>query len=370
MQAEKAKHIEALMRLALELAEATPKRVSPNPRTGALIFRGTEVLGQGRHEYFGGPHAEVNAIRDAGENLRGAGMVVTLEPCCHYGKTPPCTDAIIRAGITEVHIGMRDPNPLVAGKGIEILKAAGIRVRCGILRESCEDVNQPFIKMMTVQLPYVIAKAAITLDGFMADSAGNSKWISAPESRRLVHKMRTEYDAVLAGMGTVLADDPELTARDAGGEQPLRVIYDPRGSLETNVKLFQNVAAAPLCVICGNHAREKWKKDMEKHGARLIAVEEDGQKGLAEGLRELGRQGIQSVLVEGGAAVHNMLAAEDAIDRLELFIAPKLLGKGLPAMRIPGRLMPQAKTFYSAQWRQSGPDMHFSGIFKHYTGEQ
>lgn len=370
MQAEKAKHIEALMRLALELAEATPKRVSPNPRTGALIFRGTEVLGQGRHEYFGGPHAEVNAIRNAGVNLQGAGMVVTLEPCCHHGKTAPCTDAIIKAGISEVYVGMRDPNPLVAGKGIEILKAAGIRVRCGILRESCEDVNQPFIKMMTVQLPYVIAKAAITLDGFMADRRGNSKWISSAGSRRMVHKMRSEYDAVLVGMGTVLADDPELTVRDIAGDQPLRVIYDPRGSLSAESKLIKSINRAALCIICGKKASEEWKKEMDKYGVRLIAVEDTGSKGLIAGLRELGRQGIQSVLVEGGAAVHNMLAAEDAIDRLELFIAPKLLGKGLPAMKIPGHLMSQAKTFYSAQWRQSGPDMHFSGIFKHYTGEQ
>lgn len=369
MHAEKSQYIESLMRQALELAVSAPKRVSPNPRTGALIFWNNKVLGQGSHQYYGGPHAEVSAIRNAGGNLQGAGMVVTLEPCCHYGKTPPCTDAIIKAGIGEVYIGMRDPNPLVAGKGIEILKAAGIKVRCGILRESCESLNQPFIKMMTGQMPYVIAKAAITLDGFMADKSGNSKWISSAESRSLVHKMRTEYDAILVGMGTVLADDPLLTARDISGEQPLRVIYDPRGSLSADTKLIQSINTAKLCIICGNHVSEKWKKEMEKYGVKLITVEDTGPKGLTAGLRELGKLGIQSVLVEGGGAVHNMLAEEDAIDRLELFIAPKLVGNGLSAMKIPGRLMPQAKTFYSAQWQQSGPDMHFSGILKHYTGE-
>jgi diaminohydroxyphosphoribosylaminopyrimidine deaminase/5-amino-6-(5-phosphoribosylamino)uracil reductase len=311
MQTEKQRIVEVLMRQALAEAAAGNCRVSPNPRTGALILRKGKVIGKGRHACCGGPHAEINAMQNSSGDLRGTSMVVTLEPCCHYGKTPPCTEAIIRAGISEVYVGMQDPNPQVSGKGIRALKAAGIRVHTNILRKECEALNQPFIKMMTRGFPYIIAKAALTLDAFMADSRGNSKWISGPESRRRVHRMRAAYDAVLVGMGTVLKDDPELTVRDIEGDHPLRVVYDPRGSLQENTKLVQTSAVAPLFVICGMTCSSAWKKKMGKRGVRLITVEEDGRAGLIDGLRKLGAFGIQSVLAEGGAALHGMLTATD-----------------------------------------------------------
>lgn len=361
--------IEDWMRQALREALAGKTRVSPNPRTGAVIVRNGKLIGRGRHERYGAAHAEINAIRDAATDLHGAQMFVTLEPCCHYGKTPPCTDAVIAAGISEVFVGMRDPNPMVAGKGIKALEDAGVKVHRNILREACESLNQPFIKMMTKGLPYICAKAAITLDGFMADSRGNSKWITGPESRRIVHRMRAEYDAVLVGMGTVTADDPELTVRDAEGDHPLRVIYDPRGSLSPETKLVRSAGLAPVLLICGEHCEKDWQAGMEKNAVRLIRVKEAGTAGLLEGLRELGSYGIHAVLVEGGAATHSLLAAEDAIDRLELFIAPRLLGSGLPFMKFPPRLMPDAREFFDVQWEQSGTDMHFSGKLKHYTGD-
>jgi diaminohydroxyphosphoribosylaminopyrimidine deaminase / 5-amino-6-(5-phosphoribosylamino)uracil reductase len=368
MQTEKQSLIETLMRRAVELAASTPGRVSPNPRTAALIFRGNEVIAEGRHEFYGGPHAEINAITNAGEDLRGASMVVTLEPCCHYGKTPPCTEAIIRAGISEVYIGMQDPNPLVSGKGIQMLEKAGVRVRYGILREACEDLNQPFIKMMTRAFPYIAVKAAVTLDGFMADGKGCSKWITSAESRQWVHRMRAQYDAVLIGMGTVLADDPELTVRDAEGENPLRIVYDPRAGLKAESRLVQTVSKAPLCVIAGSESDPQWRQKMEATGVRCIPVMQSGSHGLLDGLRKMGELGVQSVLVEGGAAIHNILAAADEIDRLDYFIAPKLLGQGLASVKVPPRPISQAKAFHAFEWRQSGPDMHFSGTLKHYTG--
>lgn len=368
MQSEK-HSIEDQMQQALREAQAGSRRVSPNPRTGALIVRDGKVIGRGRHEHCGGAHAEINALRDADVDLHGTQMFVTLEPCCHYGKTPPCTDAIIAAGISEVFVGMRDPNPKVAGKGIKALEKAGIKVHGNILREACESINQPFIKMMTKGLPYICAKAALTLDGFMADSRGNSKWISGPESRQLAHRLRAEYDAVLVGMGTVVADDPELTVRDADGDHPLRVVYDPRGTLSPETKLVRSTGIAPVLLICEEHCDEKWQANMEKKAVRLLRVKEEGTAGLLEGLRALGGYGVNAVLVEGGAAIHTTLAAEDAIDRLELFIAPRLLGGGLPFMKFPARLMPDARKFYDLRWEQIGSDIHFSGKLKHYTGE-
>ncbi|MEA3392492.1 MAG: bifunctional diaminohydroxyphosphoribosylaminopyrimidine deaminase/5-amino-6-(5-phosphoribosylamino)uracil reductase RibD, partial [Candidatus Marinimicrobia bacterium] len=248
-----------LMLEAIRLAGFGTRRVSPNPRTGALVVRDGKIIGRGRHEQFGGPHAEVNAIRNAGPNLEGCEMVVTLEPCCHTGKTPPCTDLIIASGIKKVIIGMEDPDPRVAGKGIRQLQAAGIEVVSNVLAEECAELNQPFIKMMTENFPYIIVKSAITLDGYIADEQGHSKWISSPESRITVHKMRSDADAVLVGVGTVLADDPELTVRDAEGEHPLRIVYDPEGILSCDLNIFRTAKDVPSCVITGPHSTPVWR---------------------------------------------------------------------------------------------------------------
>ncbi len=354
------------MSQAVQTAAGGQRRVSPNPRVGALIVRDGKIIGKGRHEHFGGPHAEMNAIRDAGAAAAGADMYVTLEPCCHSGKTPPCTDLIIRSGIKRVFVGMQDPNPLVSGKGIRQLRRAGITVRDGILREQCTEINQPFIKMMTRGFPYLIAKAAITLDGCIADETGNAKWISSESSRKKVHAMRAENDAVLVGMRTVIADDPELTVRDVPGENPLRVVFDPRGSLSESSALLRGAAEAPLCVITQSGADENWMRAMREHKADLIVSRKKNAAALTDGLKQLGERGIQSILVEGGGKLHGMLATADLIDRLELFIAPKLLGEGVPMMKVPPRRMPDAQGFLSHRWVQSGGDMHFSGIMKKY----
>jgi diaminohydroxyphosphoribosylaminopyrimidine deaminase / 5-amino-6-(5-phosphoribosylamino)uracil reductase len=243
---------------AIRLAGSVTRRVCPNPRTGALVLRNGEIIGRGFHENCGGPHAEVNAIRDAGENLEGCEMVVTLEPCCHTGKTPPCTDLIIASGIKKVYVGMEDPNPLVAGKGIEKLQRAGIEVIPNILSEKCAELNQPFIKMMTQKFPYITVKSAITLDGYIADAEGLSQWISSPESRKTVHEMRANADAVLVGVGTALADDPELTVRDAQGDDPLRVIYDPEGILPLHLKMITTAKEIPTTILTSPHSTPVW----------------------------------------------------------------------------------------------------------------
>ncbi len=366
MSDQKSAGTEKFMSQAVQTAVEGKQRVSPNPRVGALIVRNGKIVGKGRHERFGGPHAEVNAIRDAGSGVKGAEMYVTLEPCCHTGKTPPCTGLIIRSGIKKVYIGMEDPNPLVAGSGISQLRAAGIAVTTNVLNEECVKLNQPFIKMMKRRFPYIIAKAATTLDGYIADIKGNSKWISSGLSRKAVHSMRAEADAVLVGMGTVIADDPELTVRNAAGDNPLRVVFDPGGRLQVKTKLVKSAAETPLYVITGTETGENWKQTLRAHKVNLILSKEKGRAALKDGLKQLGALGIQSILAEGGGKLHSMLAELDIIDRLELFIAAKLLGDGVRMMKIPPRRMPDPAVFLSHRWRQSGEDMHFTGIIKHY----
>lgn len=358
--------IHNLMRDAIRLAGDGLQRVSPNPRTGAIILRGDKVIGRGRHACCGGLHAEVEAIRDAGGDVRGCEMIVTLEPCCHTGRTAPCTDLIIRHGISKVYIGMEDPNPLVAGKGIKQLRQVGIEVVTDILRDECAELNQPFIKMMTLGFPYMIAKTAITLDGYIADINKRSKWISSAESRREAHRMRAQYDAVMVGMGTVIADDPQLNVRDVPGDDPVRVVFDPAGSLPEQSKLVKSAGTTPLYVITGEKISAKWKKALEANDVQMICEKGDPETVLVRGLRRLGREGIQSVLIEGGGKLQSMLAAGDNIDRVELFIAPKLLGDGIPMMKIPFRFMPDPAEFVSHAWIPHGPDMRFTGIIKKY----
>ena len=359
--------VEKLMLEAIRLAGTVKRRVSPNPRTGALVLRNGEIIGCGYHEKFGGPHAEVNAIRDAGANLEGCEMFVTLEPCCHTGKTPPCTDLIIASGIKKIYVGMEDPNPLVAGRGIIKLRQAGIEVVTNVLSEQCAELNQAFIKMMTQNFPYIIVKSAITLDGYIADEKGQSKWISSPESRKVVHEMRAQADAVLVGVGTALTDDPQLTVRDAEGEHPLRVIYDPEGVLPDRLRMINGANKVPTMIISGPHSTPVWKYNMEQQCVKLIQTEKFGNAGLKDGLKQLGQLGYQTILVEGGGRLQSMLAELSCIDRLEIFSAAKLIGKGIRMMEIPARAMDNSLSFIKSTWKQSGPDMHFTGIINKYN---
>ena len=364
------KNIESMrffMQEAIRMAESTAKRVSPNPRTGAIVVRNEKIIGRGRHECYGGPHAEVNAINDASNDAKGSDIYVTLEPCCHTGKTPPCTEKIIASGIKRVVIGMRDPNPLVAGKGVQQLKDAGIEVIEDVLHEDCLELNQAFIKKMQTGLPYVVAKMAITLDGYLADKNGNSQWISNEAARVLVHKMRAQMDADMIGLGTAIKDDPLLTVRDAEGEHPLRIVYDPKGKLAINLKLVQGAKDIPTSVICGPQATTQWRAQMNNLGVQVIECQDPGIGSLREGLKFLGKKGVNSILCEGGGGLHSMLAKLDLIDRVDCVIAPMLIGSGVRMMRIPERLMPDAQKFQQHEWQIIDTDVYFKGILKHYT---
>lgn len=355
-----------LMQEAIRMAESTGRRVSPNPRTGAIVVCDGKIIGRGRHEVFGGPHAEVNAIKDAKQDVNGCDMYVTLEPCSHTGKTPPCADKIIVSGIKRVFIGMRDPNPLVAGRGVKKLRNAGIEVIEDVLHEECLNLNQPFIKMMTQNMPYVIAKMAVTLDGYIADRSGESKWISSAMSRKIVHELRADCDAVLIGLGTAIKDDPELTVRDVIGEHPLRVIYDFEGMLPANLKLVTSAKEIGTTVLTGSQSTPQWRDNMTRMGVQLIVCKKSGLAGLSEGLNLLGKQGISSILCEGGGKTHSILAKINVIDRVDCFIAPKLIGKGIRMMRIPERLMPDAQRFEQYEWQIIDTDVYFKGILKCY----
>lgn len=341
-------------------------RVSPNPKTAAILVKDGREIGRGRHEVCGQEHAEVNAIASAGSLVSGGDLYVTLEPCCHHGKTPPCTDLIIKSGIKRVFIGMEDPNPRVWGKGIKILSEAGLHVISGVMEKECRALNQPFIKYMLSGLPYITIKSAMTLDGFIADKNGESKWITSAVSRKKVHAMRADHDAVMVGMGTVLADDPLLTVRDACGEDAVRVVFDPRAGLPVDCRLVKTAGEIPLYIIVKNISRELRHK-LEARAVHILETKEDSDEMCCiQGLKQLADQGIQSVFVEGGGKFQSLLASLHMIDRVDLFIAPRLLGAGRSTVVFPAKLMPASLCFISSYWQMSGPDAHFRGIIKKY----
>ncbi len=323
------------MRKCLSLALRGGGFVSPNPMVGAVIARGTRVIGCGYHRRFGGPHAEVNAVRAARGPVRGATLYVNLEPCNFFGKTPPCTDLVIRSGFARVVVGALDPNPRVSGRGVRELRRAGIRVDVGILREECEKLNESFARYARTGLPFVTLKIAQTLDGKIADDSGRSRWISGRASRQLVHILRSRTDAVLIGAGTVAADDPSLTVRLVHGRNPLRVILDGRFRSHADAKVFSTQAASTLLFVGGGALRRHPQKarTLSHRGVEIIAWKtgKDGRLSLRRVLRELARRGIASVMVEGGASVFGEFLKERLADKLLIFQAPRVLGKGVDA---------------------------------------
>jgi len=318
------------MKKAVRLAIRGEGRTSPNPLVGAVLVRDGEITGQGWHDVLGGPHAEVNAIADAGGTARGATLYVTLEPCNHHGRTPPCTRAVIEAGITRVVSGMADPNPDVAGGGMAHLSKMGIETTSGVLERECRALNQPFIKYVTTGLPFVRLKAAATLDGFIASSSGDSKWITNERSRGFGHKLRSISDAVVVGIGTVAADDPLLTARLAGKKkrrQPARIVLDTGLNIPLTSQLVRSVQVSPVWVACAENASAERESALKGAGVTVIRVPRD-ESGLALPLllRELGSRGISSLLVEGGGRVLGSFMEAGLADEFYFFYAPRILG--------------------------------------------
>ena len=325
---------ESYIRLAIEIAKKGAGKVSPNPMVGAVIVKNERILGAGFHEKFGSKHAEINAIEKVKENIEGATLFTNLEPCSHYGKTPPCVDRIISEKIKRVVIGTLDMNPLISGKGVKKLKSAGIDVKVGVLENECIELNKFFFKYVTKKLPYVSLKAAQTIDGKIADKSGESSWISSLQSRKYVHSLRAKYDAVLVGKGTVEKDDPKLTVRLVEGRNPKRVILDANLDIKLSHRIFTKNNDRNLIVITSKKNAGKKRKinKLNSLGALvLFAKEESGEKvDLKSALRELYKIGIASVLVEGGSEVFTSFVKENLFDDMLMFISPRILGCGVP----------------------------------------
>ena len=316
----------AWMSRALAEAERGRGTVEPNPMVGAIVVRDSKVVGVGHHERFGGPHAEVFALSRAGELASGATLYVTLEPCCHQGKTPPCTEAILKAGITRVVAAMRDPFPKVDGGGAARLRASGVEVELGLMFDEARHLNGPYLKRLATGLPYVIAKWAMTLDGKTATSSGDSRWISCARSRTLVHEVRGRMDAILAGIGTVLADDPMLNARPPGPRTPARVILDSSARLPTDSQLARTTRDIPVWLAVTDRAPLDRRKALEAMGCVILPFAGEGSIPIVDLLRELGRRGVTNLLVEGGGTTLGGFLDAGEVDEVDVFIAPRIEG--------------------------------------------
>jgi len=315
------------MRRALELARAGQGRVEPNPMVGCVVARGAEIVGEGFHRQFGGPHAEIEALHAAADRAAGATMVVTLEPCCHQGKTPPCTQAIIAAGIRRVVVAGRDPFAEVAGRGIDELAAAGLQVDVGLCEDEARRLNAPYFKLVETGRPWVIAKWAMTLDGKIATRTGQSKWISGEASRQVVHALRGRVDAIVIGARTALLDDPLLNARPPGPRVPVRIVLDTRAGLSSESQLVKTARQTPVLVAAGAEAPVADRRRLTEAGCEVLVCDGDTQSARLESLlAELGRRRMTNVLVEGGAAVLGSFLDAGQIDEVHVFIAPKLIG--------------------------------------------
>lgn len=311
------------MRLAIREAEKGLGRTSPNPAVGAVIVKAGKVVARGHHERAGSPHAEAAALAAAGGRARGADLYTTLEPCDHHGRTPPCSQAILDAGIRRVFVGSHDPNPLVDGKGIARLVAGGVEVTRDVLRDECDALNAHWFRFITARRPFVTLKAAVTLDGKLATARGDSRWVTGPAARALVHRLRDRVDAVLVGAGTALADDPRLTTRlPAGGRDPLRVVLDTDLALPARLKLFRQRSAAKTLVAHASARTRRLGPNVELVRCRRGR----GGVDLADLLRRLAARGVTHLLVEGGAAVHGSFLRAGLVDRIALFLAPKIVG--------------------------------------------
>ncbi|MFI5395145.1 MAG: bifunctional diaminohydroxyphosphoribosylaminopyrimidine deaminase/5-amino-6-(5-phosphoribosylamino)uracil reductase RibD [Candidatus Binatia bacterium] len=315
------------MRLAVRLGRRGLGRTSPNPPVGAVVVTRGVIVGRGYHRQAGQPHAESEALQVAGRRSRGGTLYVTLEPCAHHGRTPPCTEAIIAAGVRRVVFGTRDPNPSVPGNGMGQLRRAGIEVSSGIEQASCNELIAAFRKHVTTGRPWVTLKLAASLDGRIATAGGESRWITGEDSRRFVHRLRAEHDAVLVGAATVIRDDPELTCRLRGSRNPLRIVLDGRLHVPLHARVLTNTTAAATLMVTGRQAPATKVRHIEDQGVEVLRLPDTGGRiGMARLLRALGRRGIMSVLIEGGATVAAAAVAASIVDRMLIFYAPKLIG--------------------------------------------
>lgn len=317
---------EEWMQQCLQLAQRGVGKVSPNPMVGAVIVKGGKLIGQGFHEYYGGLHAERNALQNCTEAPEGSTLYVNLEPCCHYGKQPPCVEAIMEAKIARVVVGCTDPNPKVAGKGIEILRNHGIKVTEHILEEECESLNEVFFHYVKTKTPFVVMKYAMTMDGKIAAYTGESKWITGEMARTYVQKQRNRYRGIMAGIGTVLADDPMLTCRIENGRNPVRIVCDSHLRMPLSSKIVQTADIVPT-IIATCIQDETMHIPYQKSGCKVLVLpQREGHVDLQSLMQRLGQEEIDSILLEGGAALNWSALQSNVVQKVQCYIAPKLLG--------------------------------------------
>jgi diaminohydroxyphosphoribosylaminopyrimidine deaminase/5-amino-6-(5-phosphoribosylamino)uracil reductase len=353
---------ERFMDRALRLAARGGGKVSPNPMVGAVLVRDGLVIAEGWHRACGQDHAEVEALRQAGDAAVGADLYVNLEPCCHFGRTPPCTGSLVTAGVRRVFVGMIDPNPLVSGRGIAALREAGIEVIVGTREDACRRLNAPFLSWITRGRPLVTLKLASTLDGRIADRSGGSRWISSPVSRRWVHRLRALSDAVMVGAGTATTDDPLLLAtRVRASRQPLRIVVDTTAGLPIGSSLVSSTDRGPVVVAAGNEADPDRVRALQSRGVEVLKLPVQGDHVDMKALLEaLGRRPVTSVLVEGGPVLAASLMKAGLVDRLILFMAPVVLGDPM-ARSLTGdmgiRELSASLGFRIVEAARSGPDL-------------
>jgi len=325
---------EYYMKMALDLARRGRYYVSPNPMVGAVIVKKGRIIGRGYHQRFGGNHAEINAIKNSRENVSGSTLYVTLEPCCHEGKTPPCINSIIEHKIARVVIGTVDSNPLVSCQSINSLQGYGIEVKTGVLEGDCRSLNEIFFYYMETGLPFITVKYAQTLDGRIATATGDSQWISSEASLKFVHQLRAGHDAILVGRGTVIKDDPRLTVRLVRGRNPLRIIIDSGLNISGQAKVFQNISQAPTLIATIKKSSDPRFKLLAVSGAKIITVEADKNGGvdLKKLFKILAARKISSVLIEGGAQIITSVLKNNLANRLVTVVAPKIIGRGIEAV--------------------------------------
>ena len=342
---------------AFVLAERGRRRTHPNPVVGAVLAKDGEVVGRGWHECCGAPHAEVVALREAGPRAAGATLYCTLEPCAHRGRTPPCVEAVIGAGVTRVVVAMADPNPLVDGRGLARLHEAGVAVDLGGGRweRRARQQNAAFVKAVATGLPLVTYKAAVSLDGKVAAAGGDARWISSPESRRRVHAMRAAADAVMVGAGTVRRDDPALTVRLVEGRDPVRVVVTRAARLPADARLLATAREAPTLVLAEQVAPAR-RRELEARGVEVLEM---GSGGLRSGLALLAGRGLLEILCEGGPGLAGALLAEGLVDRVVLFVAPLLVGRGAPDLVAAPAVsaVAEALRLQNVTWEAVGDDL-------------
>ena len=361
------------MNRALTLAARGKGQTTPNPLVGAVIANRGKIVGEGYHAQAGRPHAEIIALQQAKQLAAGATLYINLEPCCHYGRTPPCTKAIIESGIKRVVLAMLDPNPLVSGKGKEELIRAGIPVETGLMAQQAYQLNEVFIKYITTQRPFVILKAAISLDGKLATASGQSRWITGIQSRQMSHQLRQEVDAILIGKGTVLADDPLLTVRlpEVKAKNPIKVVVDSTLEIPLEAKIFSAQSPASTIVATLRHAPREKIKQLEERGIRvLILPEKDQRVDLAELMQILAQEEVASIMIEGGAEINATALQLGIVDKVIFFIAPIIIGgKSAPGV-LGGTGFPDLKKavrLEKIQIKKLGRDYMLQGYVRQTT---